>query len=1313
MMQERKHDMEYYFNQLDPIKFQRLINTILVARYGEDARLTPLRGQDGGRDGETAPGNPYFEFQISETISMHSGFAQPPRKGRHLFQVKHHRTSDRPSSEARNAVISDFKRELKYNVLKREADERVNYFFLITNVPSSKDAITKIDKIRLDSLRDVKNIHADVWWQEQVVAFLDHMPQVWSSFSEMFAGGQAPFIANIADQKSDGFQRAIRIAINHQYDQDKIVKFRQIELEKNLTRLFVDLDISIKGLPEETQQKLLIARSQRHTQCDYDMTGGLEISMKHKLWNNTRHRSLISALGVLLDECKETVIRKLIIEGGPGQGKSTITQMAVQIYRQQILGKDYIDPENRWLPPQKARLPFRVELRRLAEWLNSNPGSSVEEYLTTTIKQDSGGNEITVNDLHTVIENSPVLVIFDGLDEIGSDKLRDYVLKAIMECISRFEKDLNTDLRVIITTRPPALAGRAETLIDFERLSLAPMENQRIEEYITRWLSVQNLESGEKVRIRESFERRQGEPHVEALARNPMQLSVLLQFIKLKGDAFPDRRAELYRDYFQIVIDRDVEKSPELRKNREIIQALHEYIGYKIHALTEVNQADRTLERRRLLDLTKEWLKLQGHASEMAQQFFKLGEERFGLIVASKGEGEETRYGYAIQPIQEYFAAAFISNQISPDSAHAIFEAMIHRQYWREVALFLAGLRRPNEKADLIARARSVDQDGQLGWYQDGRAIILQLLQEGVFSDPRYVFSLALDFIFELLDIKRLRVQREPHNLLSALGTLLSQPAIEQQKEFILRLLQDYKTCEDHYVLKRMYYVASQLLKPDDFLKTVMSYEGNNPEIIALIRLGWPCRWDIDIETLSQNTSFWLGVSDCVWAQTWWLESIRQGVVHDIQVPAHFNQRLIELFATNPIGGFIYYGNLRKAFIEVGSKLAVWKMVRNQQFLQLIEIYKHLGDTTYIEKIREAVALACKDDLDTDYTGLDEPFQVMTKEAIQLSSAILMSYFGVDEKEKYCALEEYVQRIRDYLQCTGLTSWVACKYAVNIIQGITIGELEPSHSRRFRSILDKKYVLSLVEDMRPFYEVSTAGDSHSSKSELESLNFLMNTFTSNPRCVRLEEGRKPVALVEILAESIRRGNDLPSEWMKMMLFPTDIIHPLFEKCKDCLPKLLDVIGKYRFGREPRKVLHIQDTQRILKVARRTDDPKTLAGVASVLVYASFLRIAETEVILKLLRVDSKILLATALFEKDRTLYEGRDPASITKEKGLIEKVARCVLEKPELYPFHTICLSSDFLANHSRIELPPLLGEGERLGIRLHSDPYPKKWTPS
>jgi hypothetical protein len=1172
--------------------------------------------------------------------------------------------------------------------------------------------LARQSKLFRQFLKDVQYFYADIWWQERVITYLDQMPSVWNSFPEMFAGGVVPFLAKVVDQTSRGLPRAIRLAITRQYEQDKSVKFRQIELEQNLARLFVDLDIDIRELQEGTQQKLVVAEFRRYQQLSGEESNGPAMKLERQLLHNTRSGSAVSALGVLLDDNEHTAIRKLILEGGPGQGKSTITQMAVQIYRQQILVKNDIDPEKRWLLPEKLRLPFRVELRRLAEWLSSNPDCSIERYLELMIEQDSGGNEISVDDIQTAVEKSPVLLIFDGLDEIGSDELRDNVLKAIMDCIDRFEDGLDTDLRVIVTTRPPALAGRRERLIDFERLSLAPMEKHRIEEYVTRWLSVQIHDNEEKTRIRESFQRRQDEPHVQALARNPMQLSVLLQFIRLKGEAFPDRRAELYRDYFQIVIDRDVEKSPELRKHREVIQALHEFIGYNIHALTEVNQADRTLERRRLLEMVKDWLKGRGHEPVMAQQFFKLGEERFGLIVASKGEGEETRYGYAIQPIQEYFAAAFISNQILPNRAHDVFEAMIHRPYWREVALFLAGLRRPNEKADLIARAKSVDQDKQWCWYQDGRAIVLQLLLEGVFSEPRYVFSQALEFVFDLLDTKKLRVQREPPGLLSALNTLTSRHLSEHHQERILELLQDYRTCEDQYVMMRLYQVASRLLSPDDYAKVVMSYKGSCPDLIALIRLGWPYSWEVDTKKLSQDPSFWRGVPDHTWAEIWWREAHRRGVALDLPTtPAHVHQHLVEQFATDPTSVF-FYAPRRQLFIEAASRLAIWKMARYQQLIQMLAVCNILGETVY-KTMQEELVSVCEDDLDVDCKGLDEPIRIMVTDIIQLSHALLVASCSDDEGKKSHALEEYIQGIREYLQYTGLAGWVACRCAANVIEGMIIGDVNSSRLGVLQSFAKREGMYSLAKDMRPFYEDPVTRDSDSSEDESEAPDFIVRAFAtpyffhpyrteSIPRRVRLEVGGRPVALVEILAGRIRHGHDLPFEWMRTMRFSTEVIHPLVEECRDCLPALLDVLGEYRFVRTRTKSLRVQDTQRVLKIARGTDDPKTLAGVATVLVSAGFLRIAEAALILKILRVDSNMLLASILFNTftDEVLAGNPDRTSFTKEIGVIEEVARGILGKPEVYPFQTVCRAADFLAEHNRIELSPLLHDAG-LGMRL------------
>ena len=108
-----------------------------------------------------------------------------------------------------------------------------------------------------------------------------------------------------------------------------------------------------------------------------------------------------------------------------------MTQMIAQIYRQRLLNKPPIDPEGRWVPPYKQRLPFRIELRNFGEWLSDNAQGSVDQYLAVMSVEDSGGSTITVDDVHSIVENSPLLLIFDGLDEVGSDELRDEIFNKI------------------------------------------------------------------------------------------------------------------------------------------------------------------------------------------------------------------------------------------------------------------------------------------------------------------------------------------------------------------------------------------------------------------------------------------------------------------------------------------------------------------------------------------------------------------------------------------------------------------------------------------------------------------------------------------------------------------------------------------------------------------------------------------------------------------------------------------------------------------------------------------------------------------
>ncbi|HSK80816.1 MAG TPA: hypothetical protein VLQ45_30470 [Thermoanaerobaculia bacterium] len=157
--------MEYYFNELDPKSFQRLINAILVARVGEDIRITPLSGQDGGRDSETATDNPYMQFEILKTNvkKARRPWLSPVRPGKYVFQSKFHRTTDARPVDVRSRVLSEFSAELRDNIIPAHSKDRITYFFLVTNVSGSRDALVKLDEVRRNVLQGIEGLHADIW----------------------------------------------------------------------------------------------------------------------------------------------------------------------------------------------------------------------------------------------------------------------------------------------------------------------------------------------------------------------------------------------------------------------------------------------------------------------------------------------------------------------------------------------------------------------------------------------------------------------------------------------------------------------------------------------------------------------------------------------------------------------------------------------------------------------------------------------------------------------------------------------------------------------------------------------------------------------------------------------------------------------------------------------------------------------------------------------------------------------------------------------------------------------------------------------
>jgi hypothetical protein len=922
--------MEYYFDELDPVRFQRLINALLVQQYGVTLQTGPLRGADGGAD-------------ATAVVTKNRGAGLPV--GRHIFQVKHHRMTDANGTKLRKRVMSEYESDLLNLLIDTPNAGGKVFYHLLTNVSSSAET-------RSVSTRSGR-IEGRIWWQSDVVALLDRAPMVWAAFPEIFAGSAVPLIGSAMTPAADGPAATLRASIARRYHQERYVKFRQVELEKELARLFVDLDITADG-----------------------------------------GRSRESAMGRL----HRTAGSWLLIEGGPGQGKSTVTQMAAQIHRDAILQLREFD-RGHWSLPEKIRVPLRIELRRFADALDRN--TSLEQFLVQTIVLDGGGGSFTVDDLRRLFRDSPVLLILDGLDEIGSDSLRDRVVDEIAASLQRCDPGTTSDLMVVITSRPPALEGRRHRFVGFLRYELLPMSRDQVDKYVERWSETQFPGADEGAEIVRTFAQRRYDPHVAALVQNPMQLAVLLHLIHLKGPAFPTQRAELYREYFMKVIDRDVEKSPHMKAHRNLIEGLHGFMAFEIHALAETGESDGTLTRTRVLGMVDEWLKQEAGNAIDARTLFLAGRERLGLIVSPRGEGKDSIYGFEIQPIREYFAAAYLSERVVGD-AHEIWTELLRRPFWREVAIFLAGLRRQNERADLITRAKELDSDAGHGWRQHGRLMIRQLIIDGVFTQPKYLYDAALDYVLDVLDVEKVPISPE-----MSLATLI--PVVEALPSPLLsrritQLLDRRRDSTDKSEMSALLDFAAVAL-PSEALKESLMALRPRPEILPYLRLHHGVHRSVSFVADSRKDDFWSGAPATAWIGPLWESMSRCDQARVLRWPCAWHELMFEQYV---------WATIRPPVAVDRSAMLVWRFAE-VEIIATSSVFR--GGRELGRRIRRSSAVGLAPSIAEPLTSL-------------IGSAGRLLERQADRRSIRASAYEWLEALRAACAVPGLVSMVAARHGV-------------------------------------------------------------------------------------------------------------------------------------------------------------------------------------------------------------------------------------------------------------------------------------------
>ena len=163
------------------------------------------------------------------------------------------------------------------------------------------------------------------------------------------------------------------------------------------------------------------------------------------------------------------------------------------------------------------------------------------------------------------------VVVLDGLDEVADIDLRTRVVEEIEVGIQRLDA-VAESLQVLVTTRPAAFANSPGFSSDrFLHLELVHMDFGQVSQYTDRWVQARRLGEKDATEVRDILRARLTEPHFRELARNPMQLAILLSLIHTRGASLPDKRTALYAAYMELFFNREAEKSEVVRRHRELL----------------------------------------------------------------------------------------------------------------------------------------------------------------------------------------------------------------------------------------------------------------------------------------------------------------------------------------------------------------------------------------------------------------------------------------------------------------------------------------------------------------------------------------------------------------------------------------------------------------------------------------------------------------------------------------------------------------------------------------------------------------------
>ncbi|MET7368409.1 hypothetical protein ABZS61_21630 [Streptomyces sp. NPDC005566] len=736
--------MDYDLTRLGTREFEHLTQALAAQILGP-AVQTFGDGPDGGREAE-------FRGEMRYPIPHPDG----PWSGHGVLQSKflQRPKGTNPDTTWFLGVVRAELRQWANDKSKRVRKGALpDYLLFATNVVLSPDpetgGIDLFKRVTQDLITelglDIKG--CEVWHFDQICRYLDLYPNIRQTYSALITSGDVLF--RLQELLEGTASELGELLTNH-----------------SSKELASDQWVKLGQAGEAENQRLPLAEIAIDPTASYTSLDG-----NHETVSTVRH-ILRHGDSVLRPSRQAEVPSHVALIGGPGQGKSTVSQILCQAYRVALLreAKDRLDVDTAdtvnsfddemhrmgLTMPAARRWPIRINLSEYADAVAGGEPVSLLRYFAAQISRRTP--DITPNQLRSWLKAWPWLVVLDGLDEVASPQARDVVMERVNDFIID-ARSADADLLLVATSRPQ---GYREEFSPrrYVHMRLEPLDTIYAVSYAKQLTQLRHRGDPDTAsRVLKRLEEAAEDDLTARLMTTPLQVTIMAILLE-RRQRVPQQRYRLFSDYYQAIYNREASKAGPVAKliddYRTTINHLHERVGLFLQVQAErAGDSDAVLSKGELSKITIRYLQDEGYddvaGGALSARIVDAAMRRLILLVPRKQEC----VGFDVRSLQEFMAARAIVTA-DAEQTSGLLKTIAASAHWRNTWMLAAGYifhERPTYRDRLVTLLDEIQAVDKVSLFvKPASSLAVDLLDDDVAAKaPRFLRSFTKHAL-ELLD---------------------------------------------------------------------------------------------------------------------------------------------------------------------------------------------------------------------------------------------------------------------------------------------------------------------------------------------------------------------------------------------------------------------------------------------------------------------------------------------------------------------------------------------------------------------------------